>query len=283
MVSQDVTLWKRIAETELENFTDASNEWGNQTFPSNSEVNLAVFLATHKNGEFCMCLCLIYLISDWLLFPEKFRFISEEEIRYKASIQGYWLGDHDIDTLDTPLEERMNPGWDEERQNALSSAASFIRHGYITEVNFGPNERFLNKDVYLEDVDLTRVSHASYLGDLKAHDVYITNVVGNIAPIISKIKCKSLYISCMTLSATDTQALVTGMMNNIECIDLGSWGGCVKLHWDTLRTFNDGGVCRSICFVEPPRRYIDQLATFGETLGWRVEKPSDTCIYIMRK
>ena len=76
---------------------------------------------------------------------------------------------------------------------------------------------------------------------------------------------------------------VTGMMNNIECIDLGSWGGCVKLHWDTLRTFNDGGVCRSICFVEPPRRYIDQLATFGETLGWRVEKPSDTCIYIMRK
>ena len=44
---EDVSLWKRISKIELVNFAGAST-------PSPREINLAVFLATHSNGEFCI-------------------------------------------------------------------------------------------------------------------------------------------------------------------------------------------------------------------------------------
>ena len=47
--SEDVSLWRRISKIEVVNFSDGSNEP-----PSNSEINLAVYLATNKNGEFCI-------------------------------------------------------------------------------------------------------------------------------------------------------------------------------------------------------------------------------------
>ena len=46
-IEEDVSLWKRISKIELFNFAGAST-------PSTKEINLAVFLATHRNGEFCI-------------------------------------------------------------------------------------------------------------------------------------------------------------------------------------------------------------------------------------
>ena len=71
-------------------------------------------------------------------------------------------------------------------QALLFSAASFIHHNYITEV-----ERML-----LENIK--EVVNVSSLADVNVTDcVYITNVSGNIAPIISRIKCVWLHISGM--------------------------------------------------------------------------------------
>ena len=82
-------------------------------------------------------------------------------------------------------------------QALLFSAASFIHHNYITEV-----ERML-----LENIK--EVVNVSSLADVNVTDcVYITNVSGNIAPIISRIQCRRLSVSKMRLSTEDTAALV---------------------------------------------------------------------------
>ena len=145
-------------------------------------------------------------------------------------------------------------------QALLFSAASFIHHNYITEV-----ERML-----LENIK--EVVNVSSLADVNVTDcVYITNVSGNIAPILSRIKCKCLCISKMMLSTEDTAALVQGMQTSLERVRLGD--DLVELDMDTLLTYNGRGHCRMVqCRGETRRRYGDQLATWGETMGWGVEK-----------
>ena len=70
-------------------------------------------------------------------------------------------------------------------QAQVSSVATFIFYGYITEVD----------NMWLYDIDLSEVTHASSLANVTVTNcVYITNVSGNIAPILSRIKCPLLYI-----------------------------------------------------------------------------------------
>ena len=76
-------------------------------------------------------------------------------------------------------------------QALVSSAASFIRYTYITGV----------EKIILDNIDLAQVAHASSLADVNvSYDVFINNVSGNIAPIISRIECWRLFISKMRLS-----------------------------------------------------------------------------------
>ena len=76
-------------------------------------------------------------------------------------------------------------------QALVSSLASFIHHNYITTV----------ENMRLENINLSEVSHASALADVTVTNyVTITNVSGNIAPIISRIECRRLFISKMRLS-----------------------------------------------------------------------------------
>ena len=82
-------------------------------------------------------------------------------------------------------------------QALVSCLASFIHHGYITEV----------EKMFLVDIDLSEVAHASALADVSVtSDVWITNVTGNIAPLLSRIKCRVLFIFGMRLSTEDTAA-----------------------------------------------------------------------------
>ena len=95
--------------------------------------------------------------------------ISEDVIQHKADAVGAMLNGY-----------RRRPD-----QALVSSAASFIHHGYITEV-----EKML-----LRNVNLSEVAHASALADVTVTDtVFISNVTGNIAPVISRIKCRWLDI-----------------------------------------------------------------------------------------
>ena len=66
--------------------------------------------------------------------------------------------------------------------------------------------------VVLENIDLSGVAHASALADVSVTNyVQITNVTGNIAPLLSRKKCRVLFIFGMRLSTEDTAAHVQGM------------------------------------------------------------------------
>ena len=147
----------------------------------------------------------------------------------------------------------------------MSSLATFIHHNYITTVN----------KMVLVYINLSEVAHASSLADVTVtNSFYIINVTGNIATILSKIKCPMLCISKMRLSTEDTAALVQGMQTSVEEVRLG-YGGPVELDMGTLLTYDGQGHCGEVqCWGEARERYGDQLATWGETMGWSVWKDS---------
>ena len=173
------------------------------------------------------------------------RLISEDVIMHKAN------------------SVRDGFGYSSPSQAQVSSVATFIFYGYITEV----------QAMWLENIDLSEVVHASSLADVTvALSVRITNVTGNIDPLLSRVKCRLLYISDMILSSEDTAALVQGMQTSVEQVELGYDPDPVELDWDTLLTYDGRGHCGKVCCRGKARgRYGDQLATWGETMGWSVE------------
>ena len=65
----------------------------------------------------------------------------------------------------------------------MSSLASFIHHGYITEV----------QSMWLVNINLSEVAHASSLADVNVtKHVLIDNVTGNMSALISRIKSNVL-------------------------------------------------------------------------------------------
>ena len=148
-------------------------------------------------------------------------------------------------------------------QALVSSAASFIHYNYITGV----------EKIILDNINLAEVAHSSSLADVAvSYDVFINIVSGNIAPIISKIKCECFWISEMKLSSQDTAALVLNMQNNVEEVRLGG-NGFVKLDWDSLLTYDGRGRCRVVeCSGQTSKRYGHKLAIMGKTMGWSIEK-----------
>ena len=150
-------------------------------------------------------------------------------------------------------------------QAQVSSVASFIHHGYITEV----------QKMGLGNINLSEVAHASALADVNVTKiVFIYNVTGNISALISRIKSHSLVMFQMRLSTEDTAALVQAMLTNVVEVILG--GGLVELDMDTLLTYDGRGLCGFVRFCgETWERYGDQLATWGETMGWSVRNDSN--------
>ena len=68
-------------------------------------------------------------------------------------------------------------------QALVSSVASFIHHGYITEV----------QKMGLGNINLSEVAHASSLADVNVtKHVLIDNVTGNMSALISRIKSNVL-------------------------------------------------------------------------------------------
>ena len=113
----------------------------------------------------------------------------------------------------------------------MSSAASFIHHGNITDEV---------KSMRLENINLSEVAHASSLAHVNGTN-YVTGNIDKESPILSKIKCGQLYLSKMRFSTADTTALVQGMRHSVARVVLGVDGLLIELNWDTLLTYDDRG------------------------------------------
>ena len=73
------------------------------------------------------------------------------------------------------------------------------------------------------------------------------------------------------------------MQTNANVVEVILGGGLVELDMDTLLTYDGRGLCGLVRFCgETWERYGDQLATWGETMGWGVEE-DDRDIVISRE
>ena len=187
----------------------------------------------------------------------------------KCSVQSGHLSpeiDQIVANKASQVAEASNGDRSSGNQALMSSLACFIHHGYITEV----------EKMWLRNIDLSEVAHASALADVTVtSNVWIHNVVGSIAPIISRIKCPVLRITKMRLCTEDAAALVQAMQTSVEEVLLGVEGDSPELDMDTLLTYDGRGPCgKVLCWGEARERYGDQLATWGENMGWSVRKES---------
>ena len=81
--------------------------------------------------------------------------------------------------------------------------------------------------------------------------------------------------SLMHCSGRLTAALVQGMWNCVERVVLGYYGP-VELDWDTLLTYDGRGHCVEVQFyADTATRYWDQLANWGQNMGWSVWRNSN--------
>ena len=175
------------------------------------------------------------------------RLISEDAIQRKA------------DNFGLLLELSSSPS-----QAQVSSLATFIHHGYITDV----------QSLWLRNIDLSEVAHASSLADVNVtNNVFILNVTGNISALISKVNCN------MLIRNKHRGHRGPRPRNADQCGGGGAWWwpcGARHGHSPHVLTYDGRGLCGVVqCCGETGERYGDQLATWGETMGWSVVKDTN--------
>ena len=96
----------------------------------------------------------------------------------------------------------------------VTSLTTFAEMGFVPRVS----------GLWLKNLDLSTVppSHLAALAgsdsDMKTID--INNVTGDLSPLLSHLRCMQLYLSNISLSASATLSLVTGMETGIEVLSL---------------------------------------------------------------
>ena len=67
----------------------------------------------------------------------------------------------------------------------------------------------------------------------------------------------------------------TSAWRKVSCAPVLGVDGPVELDWDTLLTYDGQGHCEKVqCGGETGVRYRDQLATWGENMGWHMNEDS---------
>ena len=143
-------------------------------------------------------------------------------------------------------------------KEAVPIAASLIHHGYLTEVNA----------MRVDNIDLSEVPHASSLADVIVTSGFsMSNVTGNVADIIAKIRCRWISLPDMCLGVPETRALVTAMSNTVREVYLPA---SMELDCDTLTSYDGRGRCARLhCWGQAWRRYGQQIRGWMENIGWR--------------
>ena len=96
----------------------------------------------------------------------------------------------------------------------LMSLSAFAKMGHLPRVS----------GLWLKDLNLSTIppSHLAALAgsDSASKTVDINKVTGDLSPLLSHLQCMQLYLANISLSASATRALVTGMETGIEVLSL---------------------------------------------------------------
>ena len=107
----------------------------------------------------------------------------------------------------------------------------------------------------------------------------ITNVNGDLAPVLSNAQCRDLGIGSMNLSATDTKCLVDAMVRGVREV----WLDDVSLDMETLAQYDGKGKCESVPLWDDTReRYGARVDSWAGEMGWDVSGDSGNFTNIER-
>ena len=141
----------------------------------------------------------------------------------------------------------------------LRCGAVLASQGFITQVPM----------LWLDDLDISLVpaGDLSKLVKCVSDSVTITNVCGDLAPVLSNVQCRDLGIVSQSLNASDTKCLVDAMVRRVQEV----WLDDVSLDMETLAQYDGQGVCRELRFrADTLERYRGQVDLWAANMGWAV-------------
>ena len=117
------------------------------------------------------------------------------------------------------------------------------------------------------DISLVPAGDMARLFKCVSDSVTVTNVNGDLAPVLSNAQCRDLGIVSMSLSTTDTKCLVDAMVRGVREV----WLDDVSLDMETLAQYDGQGECREVRFrADTLERYRAQVDVWAGYMGWAV-------------
>ena len=98
--------------------------------------------------------------------------------------------------------------------------------------------------------------------------VDISNVTGDLSPVLNNIQCRELVIASRSLSTADTQQLVAAMVTRVKEVWLEDG---LSLDMAALAQYDGKGRCGTVRMAAAvSEEYGDQVKTWAEQLGWQI-------------
>ena len=157
----------------------------------------------------------------------------------------------------------------------VRSAALLAWEGYLTSV----------KNMYINNIDISDINsdHLAKLASIVTDRVWINNFRHNnqLSSIMASVQCSELWLDNMSLSLTETRALVTAMRDRVKRVGLYL---NVNLSVEELCQYDGAGSCAWLCVKGDARpRYRDRLRSWSARVGWTVTWDSPLDLTIERK
>ena len=158
------------------------------------------------------------------------------------------------------------------RLSMLKLAAQLAWEGHLPSV----------KTMTLVNIDLSDITQdrLGKLVSIVTDGVQIGNIVAASLDIILKsVRCSVLDLGKMALTEPQTRALVTGMTERLETVEL--WPE-VTLDIQTLCQYNGRGTCWGLqVYDDTKRRYGEKLRQWGAEVSWAVT--GSYCLTMQRR
>ena len=124
----------------------------------------------------------------------------------------------------------------------------------------------------LHDLELTGINISSLASGVR-QGVELSNVTGDVVPLLSSLTCTSLWIDNMELNQAATRSLVRGLEHGVKRLVLdGVRWGPVTLDIQTLVEYDGRGRCGEVtikCSSNIADTYRE-MKTWAERINWRV-------------
>ena len=138
----------------------------------------------------------------------------------------------------------------------LQCAAALAATGHLTSVQY----------MCLEDLVLPSSEDIPSLVAQISGVVFLTNVTGDLAPLLTSLNGHELGLVDVELDEAATRALLRAMQHGVRILDLR---GSVTLHLPTLMMYDGKGKCLFLCCRDTSRSmYLPQMMTWAEGVGW---------------